>query len=258
MSQHKAWRDRLSAQLGIWRSLLMYYAIPGRQTRMRRCYSAFIKPGDLCFEVGAHVGNRLLAWRTLGARVVAMEPQPLLMQTLRQRYGQDSAITLLEQAVGAEPGEATLFISSRTPTVTTMSSDWIARVKQDPSFKTVQWDREVTVPVTTLDNLINAYGEPQFCKIDVEGFELAVLQGLSRPLAALSFEYIPASIDIALACIRRMEELGRYEYNLAPGETHRLQYEHWLAPEAMAQALSAVRTGSGDVYARRIQQACAP
>jgi len=242
------WRERW----GLWRSLLMYYGIPGRQARMRRLYGQFIQRDDLCFEIGAHVGNRLMAWRTLGARVVALEPQPLLMQTLKRRYGADAAITLIEQAVGAEPGEATLHISTRTPTVTTMSQDWITRVQKDASFQKVQWDRQVTVPVTTLDALINTWGEPKFCKIDVEGFELAVLEGLSRPLTALSFEYIPAAIDVALGCIKRLQSLGQYEYNLAPGESHRLQFSAWLSAPEMLHHLDSVRDGSGDVYARLI------
>lgn len=242
------WRERW----GLWRSLLMYYGIPGRQARMRRFYGQFIRSGDVCFDIGAHVGNRLPAWRALGARMVAVEPQPLLMKTLRRRYGRDPDITLVEAAVGAEPGEATLHISTRTPTVTTMSRDWMVRVQQDSSFRGVQWDREVTVPVTTLDALIEKWGEPRFCKIDVEGFELDVLQGLSRPLAALSFEYIPATMGSALDCIRQLGGLGDYEYNLAPGETHRLRHDRWRTPAQMVEELESITRGSGDVYARLI------
>lgn len=245
-------KKMLEERWGLWRSLFMYYGIPGRQARMRRFYSQFIKPGDLCFDIGAHVGNRLQAWQALGARMIAVEPQPLLVKTLRRRYGHDPDIRLVEEAIGAVPGKATLHISTRTPTVTTMSRDWISHVRRDSSFRRVQWDQQVSVAVTTLDALIEQWGEPDFCKIDVEGFELEVLQGLSRPLAVLSFEYIPATMNLALACIRRLEELGHYEYNLVAGESHRLRHDRWRTPTEMMDELDRIRQGSGDIYARRI------
>lgn len=244
----RSWAERW----GIWRSLLLYYGVPFRQRRMRRLYAQFIKPGDLCFDVGAHVGNRLRAWDSLGARMVALEPQPQLMQVLQRWYGRNPAITLLDQALGAQAGTATLHISSRTPTVTTLSRQWITSVKQDSSFSSVQWDQQVEVQVTTLDTLLAEYGVPAFCKIDVEGFELEVLRGLSQPIPALSFEYIPASIDVALGCIARLEQLDAYEYNHSPGETHQLQLDRWLDAGQMAAVLQAITRGSGDVYARRI------
>ena len=45
------------------------------------------------------------------------------------------------------------------------------------------------VPVTTLDALIERHGVPSFVKVDAEGFEEEVLQGLSRSIKALSFEF---------------------------------------------------------------------
>ena len=239
---------------GLLRSILMYYGVPLRNRALTRFYTQFACPGDLCFDIGAHVGNRLRALSRLGARVVALEPQPDCMRLLRRWYGPHPNIELIEQAVGAAPGTRILFVSERTPTVTTISRNWITAVGATPGFAGVCWDRNMPVRVTTLDELIARYGEPTFCKIDVEGAELEVLRGLSHPLKALSFEYIPAATDIAVACVDRLRELGQYEYNWSPGELPRLQSSAWLGPARMADLLRRMplRERSGDVYARRL------
>ena len=118
----------------------------------------------------------------------------------------------------------------------------------------MQWDETVAVTVTTLDDLIDRYGEPAFCKIDVEGYELDVLRGLSRPIRALSFEYVVAAKEAALDCIRYLRQLGVYEYNWSPGESQEMQEASWLGAEQMSAHLQGLPgdEGSGDVYARLV------
>jgi hypothetical protein len=113
---------------------------------------------------------------------------------------------------------------------------------------------DLPVTVTTLDTLIALYGEPSFCKIDAEGYELKVLCGLSKAIRALSFEHVPAVMDIALDCIERLGQLAMYEFNWSPGESHRLQSALWLSPDEMTDHLTSIPVNglSGDVYARRI------
>ena len=241
---------------GIARSMAMYHGVPGRQRRMARLYREFLGPGDVGFDIGAHVGSRVRAWRRLGARVVALEPQPDCLRVLRLFFGRSRDVTIVPQAVGAQPGRARLALSSATPTVSTMSRDWIDSVTADRSFSWVRWDRSVEVEVVTLDDLIARYGEPAFCKIDVEGFEVDVLSGLSRPLRGLSFEYLPPAHDAARTALGLVEKLGAaaggYRYNYSPIETMRLASDRWLDAAELVELLDRFRPlgRSGDVYAR--------
>jgi len=239
-------------QMGLLRSITIYYANPFKLQRMRHFYAQFIQPGDLCFDIGAHVGNRLWVWTQLGARVVGVEPQPLCLQLLRRWYGRHPQVALVGEAVGAESGQQQLFVSERHPTVTTLSKAWIEAVQKVPSFVAVQWEQAVTVNVTTLDDLIGRYGEPVFCKIDVEGYELEVLRGLSRPLRALSFEYIPAARTMAVDCIERLQQLGDYEFNWSISEQHRWQTSQWVDCRVLLAWLESLplNSDSGDIYAR--------
>lgn len=239
--------------LGVARSFAIYYA-PGKVRRLRRFYAALIRPGDLCFDIGAHVGNRIAAWTKVGARVVAVEPQAHLMVWLRRLYGRSPGVTLVQAALGATPGTATLRADPGNPTVASLSPEWIAAVGRQPSFGGVRWDAAETVPVTTLDALIADHGRPALCKIDVEGFEAEVLRGLSEPLPLVSFEYIPAALATAQACLARLAELGEYTYNWFPGESHRWASAAWLSQAEMAAHLPALRPASGDIFAKRKEE----
>jgi FkbM family methyltransferase len=247
----------LRRSYGIARSALVYYGQPWRERRRRAFYGQFLTRGSLGFDVGAHVGDRIRTWRHLGARVIAVEPQPACIQVLRRLYGNDPDVTLLTHALGAAPGTATLHISEATPTLSSLSREWIREVQKDLRFAAHTWDDRLEVQLETADQLIARYGLPAFLKVDVEGFELDVLQGLTQPVPALSFEYIAAVAERAVACVERVRKLGDYVFRTSSVETTRWTQPGWVEAEALIPWLRALPllSRSGDVYAALRQTA---
>jgi FkbM family methyltransferase len=233
---------------------LWIYRVRGRSRHrgMDALHRQFLAPGDLAFDIGSHVGDRVASFRRLGCRVVAVEPQPMLVGVLRHLHARDAQVTIVDSAVGATEGHLELHLNLRNPTVATGSPAFIAAADGAPRWEGQRWTTTVTVPVTTLDALVARHGLPAFVKIDVEGLELDVLQGLSRTLPALSFEFTTIQPGVALECLARCTQLGDYRFNAALGESQTLVHGTWLEAEAMAAWLRALPAdaNSGDVYAR--------
>ncbi|RQW97721.1 FkbM family methyltransferase, partial [Micromonospora inaquosa] len=111
------------------RSLEVYYGDPERDARMDAFYSRFVSAGDLVFDIGSHVGDHIGSFRRLGARVVAVEPQPLCLRALRAIYADDDQVTLIDAACGGSPGRTRLHVNSANPTVSTASPDFVRAAK---------------------------------------------------------------------------------------------------------------------------------
>jgi FkbM family methyltransferase len=245
--------EALRTARGVLRSLRIYYGGRHNRAAMDALYARFVKPGDLVFDVGSHVGDRIAAFRRLGARVVACEPNPPLVKTLRLIYGRDAQVTIEPVAVGAAAGEIEMRINVDNPTVSTASKDFLKASQGAEGWQGQVWDKSIKVGVTTLDRLIAKHGMPAFMKIDVEGFEAEALAGLTQQVSALSFEFTTIQRDVAHACLKRCAELGYVRYNAALGESQQMVHADWQSAEAIGQWLSdlPMSANSGDVYAMR-------
>ncbi len=242
--------EKLRTAAGVMRSLGIYYGRKSHTIEKVRLYAQFIKKGDLVFDVGAHVGDRVACFRRLGARVVAVEPQPALAFALKALYGRDRNVVIERNAVGRRHGALELKINIDNPTVSTASRAFIDAAKRAQGWEGQVWEKTITVPVTTLDALIQAHGIPSFVKIDVEGFEAEALAGLTRPVEALSFEFTTIQRDVARACVARCTALGFTQFNAAVGESQEIGA--WRSAEAIVQWLDALphEANSGDIYAK--------
>jgi FkbM family methyltransferase len=251
MSWRTSWRAHWRTWRGVIRSLRIYYGNRSRRAAMDRLYGQFVRAGDLVFDVGAHVGDRVGAFRRLGARVVAVEPQPPLVTTLRLLYGLNRNVAIEPAAIGRVSGTVALKLNIDNPTVSTASDDFVRAAAGAPGWENQAWTETIEVPLTTLDALIERHGRPAFIKIDVEGFEVEALAGLSRPVKALSFEFTTIQRDLAFGCLARCTALGYRRYKAALGESQIFVEERWQTGEEIARWLKGVpaEANSGDIYA---------
>lgn len=217
-------------------------------------YSQLVHQGDLYFDVGANYGNRIEIMLKLGCRILAIEPQEQCYKFLKTKYG--SKIKIVRKGLGEKEEQKEIFISD-AHTVSSFSKDWIDAVKKSGRFKDQEWNRKELVGMTTLDKLIEEYGQPRFIKIDVEGYELEVLKGLNTPIGCISIEYtVPEQTDKAIDCIDYIKKISKdriVECNYSVNETMEWAMEAWKSCDDMIEYIQTqafIQTGFGDIYLR--------
>jgi FkbM family methyltransferase len=208
-------------------------------------FSQMVEAGSLCFDVGANIGEKAEALLCAGATVVAFEPQPDCMLELTARCGHRPRFTARQVALGSQVGETTMYIHS-IHTSSSLDPEWAGAI-----------EHSIRVPVTTLDRVIDEFGVPSFCKIDVEGWELEVLKGLSRPIPLISFEYrqIEGGLEKVVACLDHLGRLGGLSINITPAENLEFAFPEWCSPEEFFNRFPSVFRGRdeffyGDIFVR--------
>lgn len=217
-------------------------------------FNMFINPLNLVFDIGAHVGDKTEFFLGCDAYVVCVEPQPACVATLKNRFRFRDEVVIVNRGLAAHPGKMKMLVCSNAPTISSFSKDWTQYSRF--ALQNFVWDKEIEVEMTTLDELIKTYGQPQFIKIDVENFEYEVLCGLTQKIPCISFEFAIEYINNVEKCLRRLSELGFDQFNFAVGEVPALVLSKWVSAEELLHKLCnekfEVEGGLlwGDIYAR--------
>jgi len=207
-----------------------------------------LNSGDLFFDIGAHLGEKSKKILDKNLTIVMLEPLPQCVKQLRESFKNIKNVQILEKAVGRTVGNMKLEINSKVPTISTMAKHW-----KNGRFSNQEWDQKIFVEVTTLDRLIKIYGLPNYIKIDVEGFELDVILGLSQKAGIISFEFTSEFLDQSIKCLNHLEKIGYNEFNFSIGESRKF-YTEWSNTENLISKLKNESKNNkllwGDVYCK--------
>lgn len=204
---------------------------------------------SLVFDVGANVGDKTEWFRSRGCNVVAVEPQPVESSHLMKRFNSCPNVTIIPRALSASKGFAKMRLCKDASTLSTLADHWITG-----RFKSMDFNSILDVETDTLDSLVTTYGCPDYCKIDVEGYESEVLRGLSQKIGVISFEFTSEFNFKAIECLCLLRGLGYNSFNISVGETPQWALDNWHDWE---QILSVIINSCkqspglwGDIYAK--------
>eukprot|EP00747_Dinoflagellata_sp_TGD_P098906 gnl/TRDRNA2_/TRDRNA2_167590_c1_seq1.p1 gnl/TRDRNA2_/TRDRNA2_167590_c1~~gnl/TRDRNA2_/TRDRNA2_167590_c1_seq1.p1 ORF type:complete len:704 (-),score=128.29 gnl/TRDRNA2_/TRDRNA2_167590_c1_seq1:33-2144(-) len=147
-------------------------------------------PGSLVLDCGASYGVSAKEFHeTWGANVVLVEPNPgWFYSYLKLNYGdQEPAYTLLHAAASDKDGEEITFYKACNDYLASIRKDWIT--SDSMRFGYEKCFSEEKVKTRNLDSLIAQFGKPAFVKVDVEGWEEIVMQGLTQTVPLITFEW---------------------------------------------------------------------
>lgn len=205
-----------------------------------------VLPGELVFDIGAHIGNKADWFLARGARVVVVEPQPLNVEALRMRFASNPNAVILQNGLSETYGIMTMHINDET-VLSTFSPQW-----KTGRFMNTSWRDQIEVQMRTLDSLVAEYGVPRYVKIDVEGHEKSVMLGLSRKIGAISLEFTTEFFSDVRDLIWYARGLGYDKFNFSLGESDSYELDRWVRADVVVEKLGSAcaldALAWGDIY----------
>jgi len=219
------------ASLGVlaWIKPLAYMASDHwNRRRQEAVLAGIVRRDDLVFDIGAFFGSRSFVFTGLGGRVVAVEPNPTCAAWLQRRFGNRGSVRIVPGIASNTAGETTLWIDDQVPEIASVNREWLS---SGPALAMARSPRPMSVRSTTLDALIEEFGHPRYIKIDAEGHEPHVLEGLHQRCDYISIELHRDDPDKLPICLTEIGRLGDFRVNLVYENAAQFAFDHWLSLE---------------------------
>lgn len=238
--------DKFRKYLFFLKPLLNFY----RRIKMKKFFGEFISEKDIIFDIGANEGDLSEIFLKFKAKIICVEPQPDCLKKLNKKFGQNKNVVVVPFGASNIHSKLKLYTSQASSENATFSEKW----RKEGRFKQEIWQETDLINVVTLDDLINQYGIPRFCKIDVEGYEYNVIQGLSsNKIYCISFEFSYEFLNDAINCCQYLQRLGYNKFNFSIESNYDLELAEYQGYEEVIKKINLFQDSKlcGDIYAKK-------
>jgi FkbM family methyltransferase len=159
------------------------------------------RPHGLIFDIGLHNGDDTNFYLRKGFDVVAVDANPDLICSSRERFKNE----ILENRLTLIHGAITDFNAGAVPFyINAGHTDWSSVFKEVAARQISDQIKTISVPALRLSDIIGSYGTPFYLKIDIEGGDRAALLQLATTAHRPKYISVEAHDVAYLAKLREM------------------------------------------------------
>lgn len=177
----------------------------------------------LLFDIGANRGDAVIAGLNQGYKVIALEPSSIYAELVKN-FIYNPNVTPLKYAASDTDCAQVEFYEAEEDGLSTLNKDWLTSSDMPYNGKPY---RETTATTITIDTLATIYGEPDLIKVDVEGAEWSVFNGMTKKYGTVTFEWTDATINEHIKQLDYLRSLGYKEVAPQFIEHHLQQPDKW-------------------------------
>ena len=173
---------------------------------------------ELIFDIGANRGafTDKCLHEYKQAKIILVEPNDGLYHLLTQKFSYNKNITILSEVVSTVSDELIDFYISDCDVISTSSVEWVNNSRFSGNHN---W-QPVKKQTINIDKMVEMYGAPDLLKIDVEGYELEVIKGLSKKQKEICFEWAEEQYDNINKTCEHLKQIGYEEFGFIYGDEY--------------------------------------
>ena len=177
----------------------------------------------LVFDIGCFYGEWIEANFREDTLFVGFDGNLAACEIAREKFKDKDNVKILNVLISDEIGSADFYITEGVGG-STASLKWI----EDSRHINTVYNNPIKVETTTLDILINVFGIPDYIKIDVEGYELKVIKGLTKKVGMIAYEWAEEFKDETIVAAYHLNGLGYEEFNWISGDDYLHIPQKWM------------------------------